>query len=806
MNTLLRDVTFAIRMLRRSPGFTFIAILTLALGIGANTAVFTVVNSILLSPLPYPHSERLAALRTVIPYFPDFRLGESAANFDDIRAQNDVFDGAAMFSSSWQAILSGDGEPVRLIGQRVSPDLFTLLGAAPERGRLFTEREDTPGSESVAVISDQLWRSRYGADPNILGRKLKLDGKLYSVIGIMAPGFALNEAKLWAPLALTPQERANREMHSYSVLVRLKPGVSVKQAQAEMDALAARFSQQFPNEDKGIKFILKSLHEETVGNARTALFVLMGAVVLVLLIGCANVGSLSLARSIARQKEVAVRVALGASRGRIVRQFLIESLVLACLGGAAGWILGSYGVEVFRRLAPADTPRLADLRMDYGVFLFTLAISAFAAMLFGLAPALQSSRTTVGGALKETGPAGLTGTYGRQRLRSVLVVLEVGLALVLLASSALLIKSLSRLTHVDPGFRTDHLLTAGVSLPAAKYTSDAQKYAFFDELVGRLKSLPAESIAASSRVVLGDYLTMTTMVAEGAPKDAGRAAPTVEMQTVSQGFFSTLQIPFVRGRDFSAAETPKSPPVVIVNEAFARRFFPNADPIGKRINFNTDSSHKPDWHEVVGEVKDVRDVSPTAAARPEVYLSLQQNAADGFVLFFRTKADPHALVPSLRGIVQSLDAELPVTDVGTMDEALYTFSTTPRFQSILLMVFAGLGLLLSLIGIYGVIAITVAQQTREIGIRMALGAQPTDVMGLVLRRGMLWVAAGTAAGLAGAYGATRLLASLLFEVKATDPESFAIATALLIASALLACYIPARRAMRVDPMVALRYE
>jgi putative ABC transport system permease protein len=805
VNGLLQDCKYAVRMLRKAPGFTATAILTLALGIGANTAVFTVVNSTLLRPLPYRDSERVAYLRTILPYFPEFRLGDSSADVSEIRAQNHVLEATAMFRG-WQMNLSGDGEPEVENVIRATPDLFALLGAAPARGRLFTKEELEPGKDGVAILSDSLWRSRYGADPKAVGRTIRLDTKPYTVIGVMPASFQFNETKLYLPLALTPKERDDHDMHGYSLLVKMKRGVSLKTAQAEMDSFAANFSKQYPNNDQGIKFILTSMQEDTTGNSRLALLVLMGAVVLVLLIGCANVGSLALARSMARQKEVAVRSALGASRGRIVRQFLVESLLLAIIGGAVGWLLGMYGVDAFRHLAPPDTPRLKDLQMDRLVFVFTLGVSVLASVLFGLAPALQSSRTSVGGALKESGPFGLTGTRGRQRMRSGLVMLEVGLALVLLASSVLLIKSFVRLTHVEPGFRTDHLLTARISLPDTKYATLESQTAFLNDLMERLKTLRAESVAASSAPVLGGQMMLATMEIEGAAKDATGQSPSFETQYITPGYFSTLQVPFVRGRDFSAADSGKSRGVAIVNESFARRFWPSGDSIGKRIRFSRDSNDTPQWNEIVGIVKDIRDVRPTSPSRPEIFLPSAQNDRGFLALFIRTKSDPNALMPALRSVVQSIDADLPLTDAGTMDESIHKFSTTPRFRSILLSVFAGLGLLLALIGIYGVIAISVTQQTREIGIRMALGAQPGDVMRMMLRRGLLWVAAGAAAGLIGAIGATRLLGSLLFEVKATDPVSFAIATGLLVAAALAACYVPARRAMRVDPMVALRYE
>jgi putative ABC transport system permease protein len=802
VGTLIQDARYALRTLRKAPGFTFVAIMTLALGIGANTAVFTVVNSILLRPLPYPESQRLASLRTIMPMFPDFRLDDSIANVYDILAQNDVFEGSAMFRE-WPMNLSGDGNPVRTDVVRATPYIFALLGAIPERGRLFTEAEDFPGKDDVAVISDALWRSRYGADPKLIGRTVRLDGKPYTVIGVTSPAFRFENTEAWLPLALTPKEKADRSMNGSSVFLRLKRGVSLKQAQSELDAIAARLTKEYPNEDKGIKFTLTLVQDETTQSARPALLVLMGAVALVLLIACANVGSLALARSLTRQKEIAVRAALGASRARILRQFFVESLVLALIGGAVGWMFGVYGVEAFRHLAPADTPRLADLRMDYGVFAFTLGISVLSAVLFGLAPALQSSRTEIGGALKESGPVGSTGTRSRRRVRSALVVLEVSLALVLLASSVLLIKSLIRLTHVDPGFRTDHLLTASVALPPAKYSTGAQQAAFLDELMGRMKSLPTDGVAAGGSI-LNDYLTVMALSSQGLT--GVEATASIETQYVTREYFAVVGIRIIRGQNFSPTDTSSSARVAIVNESFVRRYFPNADPIGKQLNFNIDPKEKADWRRVIGVVGDVRDVELSKTAQPEIYLSLEQNTSSAFALFVRTKSDPRALAPALRSIVQTIDPDLPLTDVGTMDETMYAATTTPRFRSILLTVFAGLGLLLSLIGIYGVIAITVTQQTREIGIRMALGAHPQDVMRLMLRRGMLWVFAGTAAGLAGAYAATRLLESLLYEVKATDPASFAIAAGLLVASAIAACYIPARHAMRVDPMVALRYE
>ena len=811
MRSVMQDLKYAVRMLRKTPGFTAVAVMTLALGIGANTAVFTVVNSILLRPLPYSDSERLTNLSSILPYFPEFRLGDSPANYFDIRSGNHSFDSMAMFRQ-WDMNLSGDGTPESVNALRVTPDFLPLIGASLARGRSFSDDEMNPGSDGVVILTDSIWRTRYGADPHVIGRTIRLDAKPYTVIGIMPASFRFFDAKLLVPLAMSAKDRVDRNMNGYQVMARLKHGVTLPQAQAEMDSFAANFGKQYPNDDEGIKFALSSLQEDTVGHSRLGLMVLMGAVALVLLIGCSNVGSLALAKSLARQKEVAVRSALGASRGRLVRQFLVESLVLALLGGVVGWILGVYGVDAFRHLAPADTPRLDDLRMDRWVFVFSLAVSVLAAILFGLAPALQSSRATIGTALKEAGPFGLTGTRARQRLRSALVVLEVSLSLVLLAGSALLIRSLTRLTHVDPGFRTDHLLTATLVLPGSKYSTPESKTAFLNDFMERLKTLPAESIASANGRVLGGMMMLATMVPEGANSNPNKP-PSEETQYVSSNYFSTLQIPLVRGRNFAATDTAKSQQVAIVNESFARRYWPASEALGKRINFNTDPKTEPRWHEVVGVVKDVRDVNPGNPTRPEVYLAQVQTSAtdtsdNGFeiAVFLRAKSDTRALLPGLQGIVRSLDPDLPLTQVGTMEDAIHRWAVTPRFRSVLLSVFAGLGLVLSLIGIYGVIAITITQQTREIGIRMALGAQPGDVMRMMLRRGMIWVAAGTAAGLLGALAATRLLGTLLFEVKSTDPVSFAIATGLLVAAALLACYLPARRAMRVDPMVALRYE
>jgi len=807
MNAWLQDFRFALRMLRKAPGFTAVAIFTLGLGIGANTAVFTVVNSVLLRPLPYADSERLVKMYTILPFFPDLTLGNSVENYKDIRAQNDVFEGSSMMRFENMS-LTGDGEPQQVSVEGTSPELFSMLGARPAQGRLFTDAEDAEGhSAAVALLSDALWRGRFDAEPGVVGRTVRLDGKLYSIVGVMPPGFDFpRKTQLWVPLGLKPQEIGRRGMDFFQALAKLKRGVTLKRAQAELDTFAARFSQQFPDTDKDIKFTVVSLQEETVGRSRAGLLVLMGAVVLVLLIGCSNLGGLMLARSLARQKEMAVRAALGASRGRIVQQLMVESLLLALCGGTAGLLIAAYGVDLFRAFAPQDLPRRAELHMDARVFMFALVVSVLAAVFFGLAPALRGARSNVSAGLAAIGPSGATGTRSRQRLRSALVVMEVGLALVLLAGSALFLKSLDRLMRVDQGFRTDHLLTAQIALPKGKYTNAPQQKAVLADLLSRLRTLPVESVAAGSKQVLAGSTEVITVTVEGAPENPSGRADGVETQQITPGYLHTLQIPILRGRDFTEQDRAVELEGVIVNEAFARKYWPNADALGKRVGLDADEMGGREWHEVVGVVKDARDVEPSAVPQPEIFFVLKELDFGNFQVFLRTKTEPQELEAALETEARAVDNELLITGIGNMEKIIYTAAATPRFRSILLAVFAALGLLVALVGIYGVISISVTQQTREIGIRLALGAQPADVMRLMIRRGMTWVVMGTILGIGVTLGVTRWVASLLFEVSAYDPTALGTATMLLIAVALMACWIPARRAMRVDPMVALRYE
>ena len=729
MSTLWQDLRYGVRMLARSPGFSAVVVLTLALGIGANAAVFTVINGILLHPVPYPEAERLVHIRISVAAFPGFQLGVAPPDFEDIRAGSDVFDSMAMYDHGLRN-MTGNGEPEREEVIEASPDLFSLLGAAPIRGRLFSPADDFNGKGSVVLIGEGLWRQRFAADPNVIGKTLHLDSKPFTIIGVMPHGFAfLNDARLWVPLALTDAESSAYGTHSYFVLARLKRGVTIQHAQTEMDAIGPRIAQKHPDLDRGMKVLLSSVPEEAVKSLRRALLVLMGAAAFVLLIACANVGSLMLARCLGRQKEFAVRAALGASRGRIARQLLVESVVLAIVGGVAGLLLGVLGVDVFRALAPADMPRLAELRMDREVLAFTMGVCFLAAALFGLAPALRSSRAEIGRSLKSSGSASGAGSPGRQRMRNILVGLEVSLAFVLLIGSVLLIKSFERLTHVDPGFHTDHLLVASISLPEAKYPV-AQERVFLEELLDRVKNMPIKSAAASSSSLLSDYLAlMSGIKIEGAPEQTNASLPPLENKSVTPGYFDTVQIPIHKGRDFSRLDTANSQGVVIINEACAHLFWPGGDAIGKHISIGTDDKHQPKWSEVVGVVGDTRDVALNAEARPELYVPFEQDPSSGGIeLFVRTESDPNALAATLRQQVWSLDPELPVSDLGSMEQSVERLVAPEKFRTVLLGAFAGLGVILALVGIYGVVSFAVSEQTRELGIRMALGAQRSEIL------------------------------------------------------------------------------
>jgi putative ABC transport system permease protein len=806
LNSFFQDLRYGVRMLAKSPGFTFVALLTLALGIGANTAIFSIVDAVLLRPLPYKDASRLVNLHSTLTYFPQFHLGESPADFVDIRAQNQFFDSMAMYRMSAMN-LTGEGNPEEISAGAVSADLFPMLGVRPFGGRWFIEEEEQPGKDSTAILSHGLWQRRFGADPGAMGKHLTLNGKLYTIVGIMPSGFRFpQKTDLWIPLALAPADWREREMHGTEVLAKLKPGVELPRVQAELNTIASRLANQYPNVDQGLGLLVVPLQEASVGGVRPALLVLLGAVGFVLLIACANVGNLTLARSLKRQREMAIRATLGASRSRIARQLLVESLLLALTGGALGLLLAMWGVDALRSFAPANTPRLDELRVDPGVLWFSFAISALAGILFGLVPAVQSSRPDLNSSLKEHGAAP-SGKFEHHRLRSVLVVSEVALALVLLTGSALAIQSFSRLTSVNPGFRTDHLLTLSIHLPSSKYPKDSQQINFAQQLLEKVKPLPGViSVAGASMPYLRGRMSLSTIQIEGAPSRSDSSSDNVEFKAISPGLFETMGIRLLKGRDFDSHDVAGTLRIVAVSESLAHRYWPGANPIGKRVSLDQDPDGHPIWSEVVGVVSDTRDIHFDVAPKAVVYVPLLQIGSGQIILIVRTTADPVALAAAVRSQVWAVDPDQPITDLLTMEQVVSESVAAPRFRTLLLGIFAGLGLVLTILGTYGVISYSVSQRTHEIGIRIALGAHPHDILALVIGQGIKLALTGVAIGVCAALVLTRWMASLLYGISATDPLTFAAVAILLTAVALAACYVPARRATRVDPMVALRYE
>jgi putative ABC transport system permease protein len=806
MGALLQDIRYGIRTLAESPGFAAIAILTLALGIGANTAIFSAVDAILLRPLPYQDSARLVHVLSTLAYFPGFNLGNSPADISDIQAGNHVFENLAMHRSDFMN-LTGGGEPEESLVGLVSADLFSVMGVQPALGRPFITEEQQPEKGNVAILSDSLWRRRFGSNPDIVGKLITLNAKSYEVVGVMPPGFRFPaKTDLWLPLALTDKELHEREMHGTMVLTKLKPGVQLPQAQAELNTIATRLAKDYADVDEGLGLKVQLLQEETVGQARPALLVLLGAVGFVLLIACANVGNLALARALKRQKEMGIRAALGASRRRIVRLLLTESLVLALAGGVLGMVFAWWGIDALRRWAPADTPRLDELHVHAGILWFSITISILAGVLFGLFPALQSSQPDLNSSLKDAGTSS-SASFGRSRLRSALVVAELALALVLLAGSALTIESLARLTRVNPGFRTDHLLAMSVHLPSSKYPESSQQLDFMHQSLDKMKSIPGvESVAAGSNPVLHGKIAFSTLTIEGTPKPSSPSGDNAQLNGVTPDYFQTMGMRLIAGRSFTNADARGSLLVAVVNEALARHYWPDRNVVGKRISLEVDKASHPIWIEVVGVANDTRDIHLNAAPKPEVFLPYFQHPQDSISFYLRTSQAPASLAPAAQSQIWSVDKDQPVADISTMEAQISQNVAEPKFRTFLLGIFSALGLLLTLIGIYGVMSYSVSQRTHEIGIRLALGAQPRDVLGDVLWDGAKLTFAGLAIGLIAALALTRLLASLLFEIRATDPATFTSVVALLAAVALAACYFPARRATRVDPLVALRHE
>ena len=804
---LLHDLRYAARLQRKNPAFTIVAVIALALGIGANTAIFSVVNTVILRPLPYKDPDRLVMVWEDATKQGYPRDTPAAANFVDWRDQNHVFEGmAAITDDSFN--LTGSGEPERLEGHRVSANLFPLLGVEPHIGRVFTAAEDQPGAQHEVLLSYALWQRRFGGDQGIVGKSLTLNGESYIVVGVMPARFQFpsSDSQAWVPIAFTQEDAGNRNRHYLEVLARLKPGVSVVQAQSEMSTIAARLQQQYPQSNTDLGAAVQPLQEHLVGDIRPALLVLLGAVGLVLLIACANVANLLLARAAVRQKEIAVRVALGAIRGRLIRQFLTESVLLSTLGGLVGLGIAYGGLIVLKAFIPENISQAREISMDLKVLGFTFLVSVATGLIFGLAPAIQAARFNQVDTLKEGGRDAATGGSGK-RLRSVLVTAEVAISLVLLIGAGLLINSFLRLRNVDPGFRAENLLTMKIVLPETKYERMAQRSAFYTDLIQRVQSLAGvRSAAVTTNLPLYRQGNSISISIDGQPAPPPGQERIVVTRIVSPAYLKTMSIPLLRGREITEQDTETSPNVVLISETMARHYWPGEEAVGKRIGVGR--IRKPeDWIQVIGVVKDVRQFELTAEPKPQMYLTYRQfGFFDAQDLVVKTDVDPASLAATVRNAVWEIDKDQPVSNIKTMEEILADSIARQRFSMLLLAIFAAVALVLAGVGIYGVMSYSVAQRTREIGIRMALGAQTGAVLKLAIGYGMKLVIAGLVIGLIAAFALTRVMATLLFGVTATDPMTFALISLLLIAVAVLASYVPARRATRVNPIIALRYE
>ncbi|MGH9445661.1 MAG: ABC transporter permease [Terriglobia bacterium] len=810
MGTLLQDLKYGARQLGRNPGFTTVAVIALALGIGANTAIFSVVNAVVLRPLPIHQPGRVIVVHDQFTQLGLPSIGVSAPDFADLSRRTDIFeDTAALADRSFN--LTGSAQPERLTGFLVSRDFFPLMGVKPLLGRWFFHSEDKPGANHVVMISAGLWKGAFGSNPKLIGESITLDGENYTVVGIMPSSFQLPDMApdLWTPLALTPaqldpvKERGHEWLY---MLARLRPTVTVAQAQAAVNGMARRFMQEYPNNfpahvGYGIKLV--PLLPDLIGNTSKFLFVLLAAVGFVLLIACANVANLTLARASARSKEIAVRAALGAARVRIIRQLLTESVLLALIGGALGILVAVWGVVLLQTIGTKNIPRLNKADIDGLVLAFTAAVALFTGVLFGLAPAFEASRSNLHETLKEGGRSGPAGVR-RQRIRSLLVIGEVALTLVLLVGGVLMVESFVHLLDVNPGFDPHSVLTMQISLSPTQYSKPSQIAGFYHALLERVSHLPGVKAAGAVDVLpFSDFGNSGGFHIEGEPLRSGEVNPHADVRRVMPGFFRALRIPLRRGRFFTEADTASAPRVAIIDDVLAKEYWPTQSPIGHRV---TMASGSPQWYTVVGIVGNVRNRGFSAPRKGVLYFPLEQWPKFHMSLVIRTASNPEGVATAVRKAVASIDRQQPVYSVKTMEEYVSESVSDRRFAVFLLAMFAALALILAAVGIYGVISYSVSQRSHEIGIRMALGAQRRGILRMVLWQGVWLTLAGAGAGIALALGLTRLMASLLYGVKPADPITFVIVSLLLIGVALLASYIPARRATKVDPMEALRHE
>ena len=807
MDTLLQDIRFGARMLFKSPGFTAVAVISLALGIGANTAVFSVVNAVLLKTLPYPDPQSIVLVWGEDKAGGSSRGQMSATDVADYRARNHVFEEIATYSD-FRPVFSGNGEPERIPGAQIGDGFFTVMHAQPLLGRVFTAEEQIEGKDLVVVLGYGLWQRRFGGDPNIVGQTIKLSARSYTVIGVMPADFEslpvglLNwRAEFYRPVAEQPNEKERASRHLRAI-ARLKPGVTLEQAQTEMNLIARQLTQEHPNENANSGVHLVTLREDLIGRLRPALLMLFGAVAFVLLIACATVGNLLLARSAARHKEIAIRAALGAGRDRLVRQFLTESLMLALAGGALGILGAVWGTTLIETAAAKLLPMLGHIEIDRTVLMFTATISVLTGVLFGIVPAWRAARPNLNETLSDGGrQSGAAST--RSPLRSVLVITEVALALVLLICAGLLIKTVVRLRSVDPGFKPERLVTMNVWLPSAKYPKNADGIPFFNRMLERIQAIPGvEGAAVTSVLPVSANFDRRTIEVEGQPKAPGEY-PDIDNYMVSPDYLRVMSIPLLRGRALAVQDNADSPLVVLVSEAAARKFWPGEDAIGKRVRFYNSSGEQRPWRTVVGLVQDVKQYGLDKEAPTAMYEPLAQFPTTAVTLVVRSAVEPATMIATIRREILGLDKDQAVFNIETMEQLVSDSMALRRFSMFLLGVFAALALLLAAVGIYGVLAQSVSQRTHEIGIRMALGAQTRDVLKLIVSQGMFLTLVGIAIGLLGAFALTRLLASLLFGVGATDPTTFLWIPILLGCVSFFACYVPARRAAKLDPIKAL---
>ena len=816
MHTYWQDLRYGARMLLRNPAVSAVAVVTLALGIGANTATFSIVNAVMLRPLPYQNPDRLVSLWTNVPEHG--RRPITPGNFVDWKNQNTVFENMAAFSSS-TVTLTGDGEPVQMMGANTSAGYFAVVGVEPMIGRLFHPEEYAPGKNQVVILGNAFWRSHYGGDRTIIDKTITLDGRSFTVTGVMPPGiypvwpttegrisFDESHQQFWLPMAYNSRWAANRTAHALGVVGRLKAGITFAQAQAEMNTIGARLEQEHA-ENKGERIIVNRFMNEVVGDVRPALLTLLGAVGLVLLIACANIASLLLAQHAARSKEIAIRAALGAGRARLVRQFFIEALLLSVLGSTAGIALAEFGMGALLKIIPTKIPRLDQVQLDWQVLAFTLLLSLVTCLLFGMVPAWQATKPdlqpTLEHGVRTSGPG--TG----QRFRQLLVVFQVSMAVMLVIAAGLLIKSFWRLRQADPGFTSNNVLSAHVTL-APQYHKPLKTNDFYNQLIERISVLPdVDAVAIAYDHPLESNMVDDFKIEGRTESESGRPA-SANFQPVSWDYFRTVGMTIISGRPFTQQDDQDHSGVAIINEAFARQYLPQGKALGQRIQpvlpAQIWNNERLTSFEVVGIVRNVKSAGWNAESEPTYYLPATQAPFQAMTILVRTRNDPATLVSALRNAVQTIDPTQPVTNIRTLDQIVSDSIAQPRLNMLLMGLFGGLALILAAVGIYGLLSYAVTERTREIGTRMALGAQVPDVLRLVLKQGMTLALIGEVIGLVGAFALTRVIRGLLFGVAPTDAMTFIAVAAVLTSVALLACYFPARRAAKVDPLVALRHQ